>query len=203
MLNRPRPRKIVTVVKSESNLKTTDSDEDKRNEYVFIEPETEKLAEPQPLAPKQAQFMPRKPALTTLKKANIPPPPSYSEVRSPTSSKGPSPTQSPTKAQTLPARPSEGFDKIALSFAEDLQQIEGSNDGSNFELHFYFLDNPSPSSAGEKFLEAADKAADYIGGTFLVNLFLYFILFKAFRVNSTNCRLQKALQSVTIYLTTL
>ena len=90
--------------------------------------------------PPPANFIPRKPIVATLKKAHVPPPPTFSD----------SPKSSPIDANHN--RPS----------IQPINQINNSNSVSP-------VLSSSPKSSGEAFLDAADKAADFIGGALLVN----------------------------------
>lgn len=138
MLNRPRPRKIVTVVRSEpcahstSTNEDTNVDEGKKNiNYHEDGIEVRKTAdvkpiEAQPISPAPVSSLLRKPTPSNIKKAFIPPPPAFSEVRTSTSPNSVSPIKSPAKASSLPPRFSEGFDKIAFSFVKDSESKNGN-----------------------------------------------------------------------------
>lgn len=155
MLNRPRPRKIVSVIKTSPS-----AEEDHFKQENNHEKETSIAAEEiKPKSPVVPHFSnkqsspsssnpitisnPRKPIVATLKKAHIPPPPSFSD--------------SP-KSATAPV---SNFEDKSSSYPS--YQSSSINPSSPPAVL-------SPKSSGESFLDAADKAADFIGGAFLVNL---------------------------------
>lgn len=140
MLNKPRPRKIVSVIKTSSSSEESFKQDEQtyENEFKSQSPTTPVVVtKPQgPVVPQYSSTQtPRKPIVATLKKAHIPPPPSFSD----------SPKSITTNLQQRPAEP---------------VKIEPSTPKVTAVL--------SPKSSGESFLDAADKAADFIGGAFIV-----------------------------------
>lgn len=202
MMNRPRPRKIINVIKSSPSSeleleKTFQQDEPVKqiethpNSTINIESSnTVKTALIKPVSStsnirtaspeilnsirKNASeslntsnnFVPRKPIVATIKKANAPPPPTFSD----------SPKSSP----------------ISLTKTTQAKQIDSLNSSesklstrANTTESVTFVNSPppaynertptlSPKSSGEAFLDAADKAADFISGALLVTSNIYF-----------------------------
>lgn len=164
MLNRPRPRKIVSVIKSSPSTESVKPEENETANFEcdFKSQSTTTIsttAETKPQSPVVPQFSntpastnpsiqnkpmgtsshasipaARKPIVATLKKAHVPPPPSFSH----------SPKSTPT---TIPSK-----------------SVERSSSPPPVL---------SPKSSAESFLDAADKAAYYIGGAFLVSELIF------------------------------
>lgn len=170
-MNRPRPRKIVSVIKTSPSAETVEEKpisisqnfnaEKKLSNDTFSNdfkpqspvvpafssgPTRPSTTDTKPsVSPQQNQtataFVPRKPVVATLKKAHVPPPPTFSD----------SPKSSP-----VPPAKTENF---------ELEKSQSPNFLSTSSTEGKPL---SPRSSGEAFLDAADKAADFIGGALLV-----------------------------------
>lgn len=175
MMNRPRPRKIVSVIKSSPS---TESIEEKSPKSNYVDPQivteaskvsvklqsptvptfsnspTRQSIETKP-EPNPVTFVPRKPVVATLKKANVPPPPTFSD--SPKSSPI-SLTKSESSKTELPKSESPKSD------------ISSPPEFNTFKNNTVAPKALSPKSSGEAFLDAADKAADFIGGALLVKI---------------------------------
>ena len=173
-MNKPRPRKIINVIKSSSSPEPESATEDSSKTEPVSQAPIRKPSSPvvpqfgsvnsagltdtannhvnstsTPLVnnsstPPPQNFIPRKPIVATLKKAHVPPPPSFSD----------SPKSSPIAANHNK--------HINQSSTTAIAQINNSSSVSP-------VLSSSPKSSGEAFLDAADKAADFIGGALLVN----------------------------------
>lgn len=155
MLNRPRPRKIVTVVRSDDPKPEVSLNKEPDVPIAEVHEAPVKEEQPPPQNPPA-----RKPVVATARKAFVPPPPSFSEVRSPNSSKGTSPVSSPKKNSFELPRPSDDLNKVSVSFTEDKPQLTSPPAPTPL----------SPKSSGEKILDAADKAADFLGDALRVSV---------------------------------
>lgn len=181
MMNRPRPRKIVSVIKTSPSAEAIEekSLEDKKviqnssneqrklsldsisNDFKPQSPvvpsfSTGTTARSPPAAntttspttsPQTASFVPRKPVVATLKKAHVPPPPTFSD----------SPKSSPVSLSKI--------EKIEFKKPKPFPTHTNTFDSASSPTQHKPL---SPKSSGETFLDAADKAADFIGGALLV-----------------------------------
>ena len=191
-MNKPRPRKIINVIKSSSSPEPELAAEDSSKAEPVSQAPIRKPASPvvpqfgsvnsagltdvkpstantqvtststptannqvtstsTPTAnnsstPPSANFIPRKPIVATLKKAHVPPPPTFSDSlkSSPIAANHNRPSSQPNNqlSATVPINTSSSVSPVLSS---------------------------SPKSSGEAFLDAADKAADFIGGALLVN----------------------------------
>lgn len=206
MMNRPRPRKIINVIKSshpaEVEEKQSNLSEAKINvEVIAEEPVNIDNTEIKPTAPKTAnisdnvktgnnslKFVPmRKPIVATLKKAHVPPAPTFSD--SPKSSPTPrinEPSKQDSKGDETvsfnePAKSSFNDDEIVtkapLKIEQENEDLFRNHDESekaseparkSDEFKPSSPTSPSLSLSGEAFLDAADRAADFIGGALLV-----------------------------------
>jgi len=183
MMNRPRPRKIVSVIKTSPSAESIEEKqfEEKLNSQNFnnevkVDAVSNNFKSQSPVVPsfssnparpsndskpitssQQTQsnaFVPRKPVVATLKKAYFPPPPTFSD----------SPKSSP----------------VSVAKSEKIEFDKSMTSAQTSNGH---LNSLSPKSSGEAFLNAADKAADFIGGALLVenklklffSFYIYFI----------------------------
>jgi hypothetical protein len=176
MMNRPRPRKIVSVIKCSSpadaeinrELKPSDqfslpdisqisgsgsasNSEKSSSNHMNVTPTNFNRASTAESSPGKTEFIISKPTISTAKKANAPPPPpSFSD---------------PQKSNFAKVDNENFFEKSNDSDRNSL--ILKSDNNMNSVDQFY------EKSSGEAFLDAADKAVDLIGGTFLVIFFSY------------------------------
>ena len=205
MMNRPRPRKIVSVIKTSPSAESIEAEKNEtsnNNGNFFNQERKSSLDSPSfkppspvvplfsssssisPVRPASTEIkpsvntatatnnistcVPRKPIVTTLKKAHVPPPPTFSD----------SPKSSPiTKIEQSPKNENiseiKKFEFGKLSPASESKQIFSppttkpsvnpiakSPENNSESL--------SPKSSGEAFLDVADKAADFISGALLV-----------------------------------
>lgn len=180
MMNRPRPRKIINVIKTSPSTEI----EEQVNEKL----ENEKMSQLTPKTPENSaptssnssfnnvNPVPiiRKPTVATMKKVHVPPPPNFSD----------SPKSSPIQltrsvAKTLDpiqVKPEPVSIKPVPDRTEAIQKLK-SNSHPSTSSHNE-SQSLSPKSSGEAFLDAADKAADFIGGALIVNrLFCYYYFF--------------------------
>jgi hypothetical protein len=192
MMNRPRPRKIVSVIKTSSPMESIEeiSFEDKKisqnpaYERKFNFESVTNDSKPQspvvalsssgtvkPTAdnkhatvPKYSQsatpVAPRKPVVATLKKAHFPPPPTFSD----------SPKSSPASLAKI--------EKI--EFENTFPETAQTSNSCFSSLSENKPQPLSPKSSGETFLDAADKAADFISGAFLVKEFFFLYILNLF-----------------------
>lgn len=177
MMNRPRPRKIVSVIKTSPSAEAIEEKtlEDKKfiqnssNEQrkMSLDSISNDFKPQSPVVPsfssgttarspptttptnssQTASFVSRKPVVATLKKAHVPPPPTFSD----------SPKSSPA---SLSKTEKIEFEK-PKSFPIPSNNFNSASSPTEQKLL-------SPKSSGEAFLDAADKAADFIGGALLV-----------------------------------
>ena len=187
MMNRPRPRKIINVIKTSSPSSSEISEEPVNSEFVTTQPASQNKPAspvvPQFSSPKNninadlnsssspSNFVPRKPVVATLRKMNVPPPPTFSD--SPKSSPSVETLKSPV---SLNRHASSEQERAAFNKTQDKVSRVPTHPTQINEAISSNSPVLSPKSSGEAFLDAADKAADFIGGALLVNMVYFNIL---------------------------
>jgi hypothetical protein len=192
MLNRPRPRKLINVIKTSNSTDNAASPEEestksfsssRSNSFSSIKapvsessnqsqqspPSVPRFSSPATNSPREIQRTetttynspnPRKPIVATLSRKiqTQPPPPAPTFSDSPKAKVFDSPKVPSAEVDDL-NNSKKGSPSFSTETLDSAQQNSTSPPQSL-----------SPKSSGEAFLDAADKAADYLGNAFLVNL---------------------------------